>query len=236
MFVGALLGGVFGIAALAFCTAVFFDGDWFGMALFEAAFRLEAIVFGALAGAVYGFILSGKLGSKVPPNARRAALVFCSHLPFWVAAGAGMYAYAQGAGQEPPADALLQEFARKEPMLNRLMNMTRENPTLKFVGPDRVDVRNEELSSARVGQYRSIMRSAGIMFIDVKENREVWFTKWGQGCAACTDFEKGFAYAPTPPKTLVPDLDREVPKHQERSFTLYQHIEGPWYLFYDQLD
>jgi hypothetical protein len=41
----------------------------------------------------------------------------------------------------------------------------------------------------------------------------------------------GYVYTPVPPQPLVDNLD-EVPHEDGQATTLYQHLDGDWYLFY----
>lgn len=138
----------------------------------------------------------------------------------------------------PPSDReMLTHFQRHRATFDHLAGMVQADKRLKRVDynwTDPADPRQVGVSPARISEYRRLLDSAG-----VHRGFEVWdrsegvkFLYWGQGSAISSDTDKGFAYLTKPPKRTLASLDACGPD-KKNGVLAYRHIEGNWYLFYE---
>ena len=125
---------------------------------------------------------------------------------------------------------LLRDMFIKDAMLGRVAHdFTR--PVNFFSGAPMP--RSPAITSARLAEYRRLFTAlqlgAGVEGYDAKDF--IMFHASTRGLSI-SGSSKGYVYAEDSPALLVDSLDTYNPGHTG-SFTVYRHIEGKWYLYYD---
>jgi hypothetical protein len=104
------------------------------------------------------------------------------------------------------------------------------------------------VSAARIADYRARFHRLGIPrgFEAYGGPEHIIFLAWVQGITVAGS-AKGYAWCEKAPENLVPDLDaaweenhreylkknQQQPNHWEKHLDFYRHIEGNWYLHFE---
>lgn len=147
------------------------------------------------------------------------------------------------AADHPSSARLQQQWRDHHTDLEQLVKMFRADKALNRVAPDFTrpdDPSSIGVTSARIAEYRQLLRKAGVAtgIEGYNDKDAITFIVSALGLGI-SGSGKGFAYLEGTPELLVPDLDAHISqahaKHAE-SFTAYQRISGDWYLYYDHED
>lgn len=143
------------------------------------------------------------------------------------------------AAQHPSDDVLIANFQSHKSQFDQLLQMFIADKGLGRVAKDFTRPANPAeigVTPERLAEYRKLFTTlglrSGIEGYDPKDT--VTFYASTQGLAV-SGSSKGFAYLKEPPKILVDKLDG-YRSADGRSFTVYRHLEGNWYLYLDYED
>ena len=193
-------------------------GDWIAPSYSSFC----GLVFGAIFGGVFGCKLFEYFHRGVRWRGwldRGVSYGCCLAVPISLTLVGVVYA---SGGPEPTAKQVQETYRHHEPAFLSAVRMVAASP------PENDDPNARPYESAA---FRKLERSIGVRGYQRLPNGEVDLTCWR---AIDAWDEKGIAYSPKPPDELVDDLDASIREgRQENIFRLYQHIEGPWYV-YDQ--
>ena len=153
----------------------------------------------------------------------------------------------------PTDDQLIAQLKQHRTELEKLVRMFRADKGLGRVGNNFTRPEDPKLvgvSEERIKEYRRLCSAVGavdciegydaaynrlygaVVDGETEEKDPIWIHVSSFGLAV-SGSGKGFFYAVTPPKppfVLVPDLDKST---ISESGTWLRHIEGPWYLNFD---
>jgi hypothetical protein len=143
-------------------------------------------------------------------------------------------------GANHPADeALLSNFRSHRADFERLLQMFLADKGLGRVAPDftRPDApQSVGVAPERISEYRNLFKKLGLTagIEGYEEKDHVWFHASTYGLAV-TGSSKGYAHLKQRPALVVGSLDSY--RHRDsRSFVVFRHIEGDWYLYFDYED
>ena len=145
-------------------------------------------------------------------------------------------------------EALQARFLAHRADFEKLAAMANEDKHLSRIAPDftwldddvswpRKDV---GISEQRWNDYRQLFQKVGTTdgIIRNEDSPGIFIPIFSQGLVP-SGCEKGLVYSQTPLTPILNSLDKRIPHKlgdgPDRSHVLaYKHIEGPWYIFYQQ--
>ena len=130
----------------------------------------------------------------------------------------------------PKDKDLLENFKQHRTELSRVVQMLGEDRKLQALWPDSITPK-DAIDEDRWNEYRRLMSSIGTRGIhaNLGKESEVMFRSDSLNYAS---YDKGYVYSEKMLEPLKESLDlkrTEVPPYQ----TYYKHIEGNWYLYYE---
>jgi hypothetical protein len=151
----------------------------------------------------------------------------------------------------PTDAALIEDFQSKESNLNKLLQMSNEDPKVIRIAYDFTRLEDNwgwprpesELgfSQQRWDEYRALFRKldlpVGIERAEQKDGVFVYFPVSTRGLGNGHGSSKGYAYLERELTPLLDSLDDEAVKQfyqreaSNRGVTLYKKLKGNWYLF-----
>lgn len=156
--------------------------------------------------------------------------------------------------KEHPKDTqLIQNFQEHKAAFNQLVQMFQADKSLgrvafdftrtanffeKCEGSNAWNGKEIEVSNERLDEYRKSFKilglSAGIE--GYCEKKEIVLIASTEGTAISGGSSKGYAFLKAPPENLEVDSLDKYKLPYGKSFTAYKHIEGNWYLYFDNED
>lgn len=227
---GCFLGGLFGYACAMLLVSWLTDGDTWGLAIFSMLFVVPLGAIGVGSGIWGALKILDRIRLAGEPRRRRswiqiaAALVY---LPF------GLYSYASNCESRqwlPPSDEeMIANFREHRSDFDRMVSM--------FLADKGAGRMNDEHGSSgeQFQRYRDLLSRTNVRHgLERHDDGTILASVWAIGSAVSDDKSKGFAYLLKPPKASRASLDNYDPA-QRLPETVYRHIDGPWYLYYDYL-
>ena len=140
------------------------------------------------------------------------------------------------ANDHPSDKALVENFQAHKADFNELLQMFLTDDGLVRVDLDRTDPKETEalgITEARLVNYRTLFRKLGLTrgISGYGGKKRILFLSSTKGLGI-SGSGKGYAYSITPLEPIAENLESYESK-DGKSFTVYKHIEGNWYLFFD---
>ena len=238
-FVGAVLGSLLGLASLTFAVTVSQQGHLPDAALITLAYAPISLIVGSILGIIAGLL--ARRFVRVSPNSKQvkhriggAALAVCVLVPALLGS-----AYRETLA--PSDRQLIGNFRRHRAVFDAIAQMSQEDKgyisiSCRKDGSD--EVQKEGISPSRAEQYRLLLNKTAARHLIAGTGKTAAYSAklscWFQGSSQTKDDDKGYAYLAVPPKPLADTLDNYQPKASDED-TMYRHIEGHWYLYYEHL-
>jgi hypothetical protein len=140
-----------------------------------------------------------------------------------------------GCSETPtPRDAeLLENFRRHQEEFSRLVQMLKQDRRLQHLWSDSITPTGA-IDEERWNEYRKILSRIGVRGVhaNLGDGSKAKFRAEKRNYASYASYEKGYVYSEKKPEVIRESLDlkrSEVPPYAVH----YRHIEGNWYLYYE---
>ena len=132
-------------------------------------------------------------------------------------------------------DKLIARFQKQKAIFEKLREMIASDSGLQRVDyywTDPKDPTTLGVSPRRIAEYRNLLDSVGChRGFSAYGRPEVYFIASARGLGIGGGSEKGFCYLPTPPASVVTNTAIFQATRPE-THSIYRHLEGAWYLYF----